>query len=166
MDAARYDPTHISSFHPSTLSITVIGKEKVAFGTAAKGRRTYGDMSPLKPYLSKMWSLQNLFITEILIFMAYALMRWYDQVLSFKHSIRSFLSFHFSIVMDLGRVGWSSITLSESVTQNMPQNLNYHVSVERARNFWELVTNTFVHQRTLASSLTDTHPHCDWDVFR
>ena len=59
MDAARYDPTHSSSFHPSTLSITAIASEKVAFGTAAKGRRTYGTVSSPKPYLSDMCSRQN-----------------------------------------------------------------------------------------------------------
>ena len=42
MDAARYDTTHSSSFHPSTMSITAIAQDKVAFGTATKGRRTYG----------------------------------------------------------------------------------------------------------------------------
>ena len=70
MDAARYDPTHCSSFHPSTLSITAVAKEKVAFSTAAKGRPTYGTVSPPKLYLSDMWSRQNLFNTHALTFIA------------------------------------------------------------------------------------------------
>ena len=49
MDPARYEPTHFSSFQPSTLSITVIALEKVAFGTAANGRLTYGGTSLLRP---------------------------------------------------------------------------------------------------------------------
>ena len=59
MDAARYDPTDSSSFHPSTLSITAIAQENVAFGTAAKGRLSYGAVSPPNPFLSDMWSRQN-----------------------------------------------------------------------------------------------------------
>ena len=58
-------------------------------------------------------------------------MSWWRHVLSLKYSIWTFLSFHFSSVIDYGWVGWSSITLSASVTQNIHQNLNYHVSVDR-----------------------------------
>ena len=70
MDAARNDSTHCSSLHPSTLSITAIAQEKVAFGTAAKGRRTYGTVSPPKLYLSEMRSRQNLFSIDALTFTA------------------------------------------------------------------------------------------------
>ena len=39
-----------SSFHPSTLSASAIAQVKVAFGTTARGRRTYGSVSPPKPH--------------------------------------------------------------------------------------------------------------------
>ena len=45
------DPHARSEFgpHPSTLSITVIAKENVAFGTAS-GARAYGGVFPLRPF--------------------------------------------------------------------------------------------------------------------
>ena len=42
------------SFHPPTLSITVIAKENVAFGTATSAR-AYGGLLPLRQFLSEMW---------------------------------------------------------------------------------------------------------------
>ena len=56
MLAANFHPPTFFSVHPSTLSITVIAKENVAFGTAASRTNAYGRMLPLRPFLSEMWS--------------------------------------------------------------------------------------------------------------
>ena len=54
-----------------------------------------------------------------------------------------------------GRVGSSSITLSESVTQYMLQNLNYHASEWEATNGTSKYTLNFLEQVTNASSIND-----------
>ena len=42
----KFDPTHCSSFHPSTLSIAVIAKENAVFGMAS----AFGGIVPLRPF--------------------------------------------------------------------------------------------------------------------
>ena len=110
---------------PPTLSITVIERERRLLAPLRTVSAhtvtclTWGRLC-LKCDLSRACSTMK----------SQALMPWYGQVLSFKYSIRSFLSFHLPTVMAFGWVECSSITLSESVTQNMPQNFELHVSVE------------------------------------
>ena len=55
MRAANFDPTHSSSFIPSTLSITVIASKNAVFGTAG----VFGGFLSLRPSLSELWSCEN-----------------------------------------------------------------------------------------------------------
>ena len=170
-DEERFHP-HCSSLHPSTLSITAIAQEKVAFGTAAKGRRTYGNRVLHQSYICLKCGLAKICsaLTPLLS-RHQRLIPWYCNVLSFENIPCDLLSpSTFSSVMELGRAGRSSITLSESVTQN-------HASMSRLRNgkaangtrkCAQISVRTshkhVFHQRSPAASLTDTLPHCDTDV--
>ena len=90
-----------------------------------------------------MWPRQNSFNTDTITSMAWKLIPWYGQVLPFKIFIWFWNCFHFSSFMELGRLGWSSITLSESVTQKMTQILN-HCGFD-----WESYERHLLKKRTL-----------------
>ena len=110
MHTASLEP-HSSSFHPSTLSITVIAQAITDFGSA----RFVGGTASLRPSLSVTQSCQNLIKTYSVLFLAL----WVRPCPACHHLQAFCFARHVMPLAGSGTLSRVPITVPGSIRQNM-----------------------------------------------
>ena len=159
MDAAKYDPTHVSSI---LLPCPLLPSHKRRWPSALP-RRVAAHTVPClhRCHICLLCGLAKICSTLT------PSLSWHKG--SYHGTDRSC---HSNIPSDLLSPSTFPVLWSESVTQNMPQHLNCHVSewesyewrMKMRTNFMRASHKRVLHQRSPAAWPTDTLPHCDSDV--